>query len=125
MPQGQTAMPSQNNSIIPKRLSPRERHGSVLMVSPEHYDISYVINPFMEGQLGSVDKALARTQSSIAVSGDGTHWFLFNASPDLRQQINATPQLHPNHGLRTSPIAGVVLTNADVDHVAGLPVINR
>ncbi|MCH7865180.1 MAG: pyrroloquinoline quinone biosynthesis protein PqqB [Proteobacteria bacterium] len=64
--------------------------------------------------------ALARTQSSIAVSGDGRHWFLFNASPDLRQQINATPQLHPNHGLRTSPIAGVVLTNADVDHVAGL-----
>ena len=65
-------------------------------------------------------EALARTQSSIAVSGDGTHWFLFNATPDLRQQINATPQLHPNHGLRTSPIAGVVLTNADVDHVAGL-----
>ena len=64
--------------------------------------------------------ALARTQSSIAVSGDGESWFLFNASPDLRQQINATPQLHPNHGLRTSPIAGAVLTNADVDHVAGL-----
>ncbi len=65
-------------------------------------------------------EALARTQSSIAVSGDGNNWFLFNASPDLRQQINATPQLHPNHGLRTSPIAGVVLTNADVDHIAGL-----
>jgi len=65
-------------------------------------------------------EALARTQSSIAVSGDGTHWFLFNASPDLRHQINATPQLHPNHGLRTSPLAGVLLTNADVDHVAGL-----
>ncbi len=64
--------------------------------------------------------AQARTQSSIAVSGDGENWFLFNASPDLRQQINATPQLHPNHGLRTSPIAGVILTNADVDHIAGL-----
>ena len=65
-------------------------------------------------------QALARTQSSIAVSGNGRHWFLFNASPDLRQQINATPHLHPIHGLRTSPIAGVVLTNADVDHLAGL-----
>ena len=65
-------------------------------------------------------KALARTQSSIAVSGDGKVWFLFNASPDLRQQINNTPQLYPNHGLRSSPIAGVILTNGDVDHVAGL-----
>ncbi len=64
--------------------------------------------------------ALARTQSSIAVSGDGNNWFLFNASPDLRQQINATPQLHPNHGLRTTPIAGAILTNADIDHIAGL-----
>ena len=64
--------------------------------------------------------ALTRTQSSIAVSGDGEHWFLFNASPDLRQQINATPPLHPGGGLRGSPLAGVVLTNADVDHVAGL-----
>lgn len=69
--------------------------------------------------------ALARTQSSIAVSGDGGNWFLFNASPDLRQQINANPQLHPNHGLRTSPIAGVILTNADVDHVAGLLTIRE
>lgn len=65
-------------------------------------------------------EALARTQSSIAVSGDGNNWFLFNASPDLRQQINATPQLHPNHGLRTTPIAGAILTNADIDHIAGL-----
>jgi pyrroloquinoline quinone biosynthesis protein B len=69
--------------------------------------------------------ALVRTQSSIAVSGDGKNWFLFNASPDLRQQINANPQLHPNHGLRSSPIAGVILTNADVDHVAGLLTIRE
>jgi pyrroloquinoline quinone biosynthesis protein B len=64
--------------------------------------------------------ALPRTQSSIAVTvGDG-HWFLLNASPDLRQQINQLPALHPTGGRRHSPIAGVVLTNADVDHVAGL-----
>lgn len=64
--------------------------------------------------------APARTQSSIAVSADGRDWVLFNASPDLRQQINASPFLHPHGGLRSSPIAAVVLTNADVDHVAGL-----
>ena len=61
-----------------------------------------------------------RTQSSLAVSsGDGS-WFLLNASPDLRKQINDNPQLHPKIGLRHSPISGVVLTNADIDHIAGL-----
>jgi pyrroloquinoline quinone biosynthesis protein B len=64
--------------------------------------------------------APARTQSSLAVSGDGLRWVLLNASPDLRQQILATPRLHPTGGIRGSPIAGVVLTNGDVDHVAGL-----
>ncbi len=62
-----------------------------------------------------------RTQSSIAVSADGGEpWFLFNASPDIRRQIELTRVLHPTHGRRHSPIGGVVLTNADVDHVAGL-----
>lgn len=60
------------------------------------------------------------TQASIAVSADGRRWFLINASPDLREQINRQPQLHPSEGLRSSPIAGVVLTNGDVDAVAGL-----
>jgi pyrroloquinoline quinone biosynthesis protein B len=64
--------------------------------------------------------ARARTQSSIAVSNDGERWFLFNASPDLRQQINDNAILHPKQGLRHSPIQGAVLTNADVDHVTGL-----
>lgn len=66
------------------------------------------------------DRTLSRTQSSLAVSRDGTHWFLLNASPDIRQQINDRSQLHPRSGLRHSPIAGVILTNADVDHIAGL-----
>lgn len=62
-----------------------------------------------------------RTQSSLAVSADdGAHWYLLNASPDLRQQIAQSPLLHPKVGLRHSPISGVILTNADVDHVAGL-----
>ena len=64
--------------------------------------------------------AKPRTQASVAVSADGAHWFLLNASPDLRQQIEQTPALHPRHGLRHSPIAGTVLTNGDVDAVAGL-----
>lgn len=61
-----------------------------------------------------------RTQSSIALSADGERWFLCNASPDLRQQIGENAVLHPRDGLRHSPIQGVVLTNADVDHTAGL-----
>jgi len=64
--------------------------------------------------------ALPRTQSSLAVSADGERWTLFNASPDLRQQIAANPALHPKKGGRDSPIAAVVLTSADIDHVAGL-----
>jgi pyrroloquinoline quinone biosynthesis protein B len=65
--------------------------------------------------------ALQSTQASIAISADGEHWFLINASPDLRQQLIATPQLHPQGGkLRHSPIAGVILTNGEVDAVAGL-----
>ncbi len=60
------------------------------------------------------------SQSSVAVSADGDNWVLLNASPDLRQQINDRPQLHPRTGVRHSPIRAVVLTNGDVDHVAGL-----
>lgn len=61
------------------------------------------------------------TQSSLAVSADdGASWYLLNASPDLRQQIAQTPQLHPQTRGRSSPIRGVVLTNADVDHIVGL-----
>lgn len=67
-------------------------------------------------------RLLPRTQSSLAVSADGRRWTLLNASPDLRQQINERPQLQPHSAdaRRSSPIAAVVLTNADVDHVAGL-----
>jgi pyrroloquinoline quinone biosynthesis protein B len=63
-----------------------------------------------------------QTQSSIAVTADSKRWVLFNASPDLRQQINdnAALQPQPGNGLRASPLSAVVLTNADVDHVAGL-----
>ncbi|WP_407156068.1 pyrroloquinoline quinone biosynthesis protein PqqB [Bradyrhizobium sp. STM 3557] len=65
--------------------------------------------------------AIRSTQASVAVSNDGEHWFLVNASPDLRQQVTSTPQLHPKRGaLRHSPIAGVILTNGEIDAVTGL-----
>jgi pyrroloquinoline quinone biosynthesis protein B len=62
---------------------------------------------------------LGSTQASIAISADNAHWFLINASPDLRQQLIAAPQLHPK-ALRHSPIAGVILTNGEIDAVTGL-----
>ncbi len=64
----------------------------------------------------------ARTQASLAVSANGRDFVLLNASPDLRQQIIATPELHPapDKGPRNSPIKAVVLTNGDVDAIAGL-----
>jgi pyrroloquinoline quinone biosynthesis protein B len=62
----------------------------------------------------------ARTQTSLAVSADGARWTLFNAAPDLRAQLAATPALHPRGALRTSPIEAVVLTGAEVDQTAGL-----
>jgi pyrroloquinoline quinone biosynthesis protein B len=64
--------------------------------------------------------ACARSQASLAVSVNNKDWFVLNASPDLRSQIEATSYLHPREGLRTSPITGVVLTGGDVDAIAGL-----
>jgi pyrroloquinoline quinone biosynthesis protein B len=63
-----------------------------------------------------------RTQSSLAASSDGHGWVLFNASPDINQQIAQSPELQPaaDAPLRSTPIRAVVLTNADVDHIAGL-----
>jgi pyrroloquinoline quinone biosynthesis protein B len=65
-------------------------------------------------------RVLPRTQSSLAVSADGEGWLLVNASPDLLRQFASTVELHPRLGLRDTPIAAVLVTNGDVDHVAGL-----
>ncbi len=62
----------------------------------------------------------ARTQASLAVSADGERWTLFNAAPDLRAQLAATPALHPRGDLRTTPIGAVVLTGGEIDQTAGL-----
>jgi pyrroloquinoline quinone biosynthesis protein B len=62
----------------------------------------------------------SRSQTQVAVSADGASWFLLGASPDLRYQIESSPELHPRDGTRNSPIRGVVLAGADLDHVLGL-----
>lgn len=60
-----------------------------------------------------------QTQSALAVSANGTDWAILNASPDIRAQLAATPELHPT-GLREMPLTSVLVTNGDIDHVAGL-----
>ena len=62
----------------------------------------------------------ARTQASLAVSGNGEDWILINASPDLPQQLRQSRALHPRTGTRGSPIRTVVLTGAEIDQVTGL-----
>lgn len=59
------------------------------------------------------------TQSSVAVSVDGATWVVLNASPDIRVQLAASPAMHPP-GLRGTPVSAVVVTNGDIDHIAGL-----
>jgi pyrroloquinoline quinone biosynthesis protein B len=66
-----------------------------------------------------------RTQTQVAITQDGLLWFLLGASPDLRAQIEATPELHPHQGMRHSPIAGIALANADLDHVLGLLLLRE
>jgi pyrroloquinoline quinone biosynthesis protein B len=61
-----------------------------------------------------------RSQAEVALSADGASWFLLGASPDLRAQIEAASELHPQQGVRQTPIAGAVVANADIDHVLGL-----
>ena len=61
-----------------------------------------------------------RTQASLAVSADGAHWILLNCSPDIREQIGATPRLQPNSTPRGSPILAVVLTGGEIDQLGGL-----
>jgi pyrroloquinoline quinone biosynthesis protein B len=69
-------------------------------------------------------RSKSRTQAQLAISADGRQWFLLGASPDLRMQMEATPPLLPSHqsvsNNRSSPIAGVVLLSAELDHTVGL-----
>ena len=62
----------------------------------------------------------ARTQAQVAVCASESEWFLLNASPDLRSQILSIQALAPARSPRNTPIAGILLTSADVDSVFGL-----
>jgi len=70
-------------------------------------------------------RARPRTQSSICVAGNGPDWALLNASPDILEQIRATPALQPNRGPRDTGIAGVVLVDGQVDHSTGLYMLRE
>nr|BFE58238.1 pyrroloquinoline quinone biosynthesis protein PqqB [Dactylosporangium thailandense] len=61
-----------------------------------------------------------RTQDGVAVTGDGIAWYLVNASPDIRTQLLAAGDVEPGPGPRDTPIRGVLLTTAEIDHTAGL-----
>lgn len=65
-------------------------------------------------------EGVERTQDCLAVSGDGRAWYLVNASPDLRTQLLRTPELAPAPGSRDTPLHGVLLTSAELDHTLGL-----
>jgi pyrroloquinoline quinone biosynthesis protein B len=72
--------------------------------------------------------ARPRTQSSVAVSADSRRWFLLNASPDVRAQIEAFPALHPAggpDGTRGVPLQAVLLTDAELDHTLGLLLLRE
>jgi pyrroloquinoline quinone biosynthesis protein B len=73
---------------------------------------------------GSI-KAQARTQSSIAVSSNGSDWVLINASPDVLTQLRANPALQPARAIRDSGIAAVMVMDAQIDHVTGLLMLRE
>jgi pyrroloquinoline quinone biosynthesis protein B len=72
------------------------------------------------------EAARPRTQSSAAISADGRHWFLLNASPDVREQLARLPGPdRPDHPLRHVPVDGVLLTDAELDHSLGVVLLRE
>ncbi len=67
----------------------------------------------------------ARTQSSIAVSSDDKNWLLFNTSPDIRAQLEAFPQIQPQHGVRDTGIKAVMLIDSQIDHTTGMLMLRE
>ena len=68
--------------------------------------------------------ATPRLQSSIAIEGSDGRWLLVNASPDLRAQLELLPAPVPD-GIRALPVPGVLLTDAEIDHTAGLLLLRE
>ena len=69
-------------------------------------------------------RARARTQSSVAITADAERWFLLNASPDVREQLGTLPA-RPPAGPRHVPVAGVVATDAELDHTLGIVLLRE
>ncbi len=69
--------------------------------------------------------ARARTQSSIAVTGNGVDWALVNASPDILAQLQASPALQPNRSIRDTALAAILLVDGQVDHTTGLYMLRE
>lgn len=67
----------------------------------------------------------ARTQDCVAISGNDQDWWLLNASPDIRTQLLRTPEFKPGPGRRDTPLRGVLLTDAELDHTLGLFVLRE
>jgi pyrroloquinoline quinone biosynthesis protein B len=70
-------------------------------------------------------KASTRNQSSIAVSSDGEHWALFNASPDVRAQLENFPEIHPKNKVRGTGIEAIVMFDSQIDHATGLLILRE
>ncbi|MDJ0613711.1 MAG: pyrroloquinoline quinone biosynthesis protein PqqB [Rhizobiaceae bacterium] len=67
---------------------------------------------------------MPQSQSSLAITVDGNEWAILNASPDIRTQLQDNPPLHPK-SRRDTPIRSILLTNGDIDHVAGLLILRE
>lgn len=65
-----------------------------------------------------------QSQSSLAITVDGNNWAILNASPDIRTQLQDNPILHPRNR-RDTPIKSILLTNGDIDHIAGLLILRE
>ena len=73
-----------------------------------------------KGVREGIIKTSPRTQSSIAVSANGTDWILFNTSPDIKKQLDDFPALQPAREVRDTAITAIVITDAQIDHVTGM-----
>ncbi len=69
-------------------------------------------------------RAVPRSQSSAAVSADGSRWFLLNASPDVHDQLRRLASTPPS-GYRHAPVEGIVLTDAELDHTLGVVLLRE
>ena len=81
--------------------------------------------PNCQGVRAGTIKAVPRTQSSITISANGDDWVLFNASPDIRQQLASFPAMQPGRSIRDTAIRAILLVDAQIDHTTGLLLLRE